>query len=82
MRSSADRLVLRLQRELDRRRAGRLNGDFGDIVVGGAIERVDRARRAEVDDDDVLDLPRIAFRFDRSSYARLRRLIDRLNGRR
>ena len=40
-----------------------------------------RPSAAEIDDDDVPDLPRIVFRFDRSSYNRLRRLIDRLNGR-
>jgi hypothetical protein len=36
---------------------------------------------SELDDDDVIELPRIAFRFDRTNYARLRELIDRLNDR-
>ena len=30
-------------------------------------------------DDDVVDLPRLRLAFDRASYARLRRLLDRLN---
>lgn len=75
------RLVLRLNRDIDDDVLARLNREFGDIVVGGAIERID-ATPSEVDDDDVVDLPRIAFRFDRRSYSRLRHLIDVLNGRR
>ena len=59
----------------------RSQSDFADIVVSGSIERV-KASPSEVDDDDVIDLPRIAFQFDRMSYARLRLLIDQLNGRR
>ena len=33
----------------------------------------------EVADDDHVDLARVAFRFDRHGWARLRILIDRLN---
>ena len=72
------RLVVRLRRELDDAELTELNREFGDIVVSGSIERVD-ATASEVEDGDHVELPRIAFSFDRASYARLRRLIDRLN---
>jgi hypothetical protein len=35
----------------------------------------------EVADDDHVDLARVAFRFDRHHWSRLRMLIDRLNER-
>jgi hypothetical protein len=57
-----------------------LNEEFADIVVRGRIERIE-VTPAEVTDDDHVDLDRIAFRFDRFGFARLRALIDRLNGR-
>ena len=57
-----------------------LNEDFADIVVRDAIEVID-ATSAEITDDDYVDLARIAFRFDRHGWSRLRMLIDRLNGR-
>ena len=57
-----------------------LNDEFADIVVRGRIERIE-ATPAERADDDHVDLERIAFRFDRHGCARLRELIDRLNGR-
>ena len=80
MRLVGRRLVLRLTRELTDDEMAGLDRDFADIVTSGRFERVS-ASPSEVEDDDVVDLPRIAFRFDRSSYNRLRRLIDRLNGR-
>ncbi len=40
-----------------------------------------RRRRSEIADDDHVDLARIAFRFDRHGWSRLRMLIDRLNDR-
>lgn len=58
----------------------RLNDEFVDIVDRGRIE-ASSATKAEVNDGDVPDLPRLRFRFDRSSYARLRQLIDVVNGR-
>ncbi len=80
MRFVGRRLVLRLNRELTDAELAGLDRDFADIVTSGGYERTDAAP-SEVEDDDVPDLPRVAFRFDRMSYARLRRLIDRLNGR-
>ena len=72
------RLVLRLQREPSDELLSRLNDEFADIVVDGEITRVP-ALGAEVTTDDHVDLPRIAFDFDRRSYGRLRAMIDRIN---
>jgi hypothetical protein len=57
-----------------------LNAEFADIVVRGEMEAI-RATAEEVADDDHVDLARIAFRFDRHGWSRLRMLIDRLNDR-
>ena len=46
----------------------------------GEIERIE-ATPAEIADDDHVDLERLAFRFDRRNWARIRELINRLNGR-
>jgi uncharacterized protein (TIGR00730 family) len=80
MRWVGSRLVLRLQRELAEDELAELNQEFPDILAGGEITHVP-ASPSEIEDDDVVELPRIAFRFDRASYARLRELIDRLNQR-
>jgi uncharacterized protein (TIGR00730 family) len=73
------RLVLRLQRELGDDEIEALNDEFGDIVEKGRIERAE-VSDAELRDGDEVDRPRIALRFDRRRWARLRRLIDTLNG--
>jgi uncharacterized protein (TIGR00730 family) len=73
-------LVIRLQRAPDDVTLDALNDEFADIVVRGRIERIEPTP-AERADDDHVDLDRIAFRFDRHNHARLRELIDRLNGR-
>ena len=74
------RLVLRMQRPLDDATVESLNTEFADIVARGQIERVE-ASATERADDDSPDLARIAFRFDRHGWSRLRLLIDRINGR-
>jgi uncharacterized protein (TIGR00730 family) len=72
------RLVLRLERAPSDEELDELNGEFGDILVDGRIERVD-ASEAEVADGDALDRERIALHFDRRRFGRLRLLVDRLN---
>ncbi|HVJ98971.1 MAG TPA: LOG family protein, partial [Acidimicrobiia bacterium] len=57
----------------------RMNEEFADVIVSGRIEPA-TASKAEIADDDVPDLARLKFRFDRHGYARLRTLIDRVNG--
>jgi uncharacterized protein (TIGR00730 family) len=55
-----------------------LNREFADICARGRIERT-QALPAEVNDDDHVDLPRLALRFDRATHGRLRAFIDALN---
>ncbi len=74
------RLVLRLRTAPSPERLAAINEEFADIVVRGAMEVVE-ASAQEIADDDHVDLARIAFRFDRHGWSRLRMLIDRLNDR-
>jgi uncharacterized protein (TIGR00730 family) len=73
-------LVMRMQRAPGAAELGALALDFADIIVRGQLAAIPPTA-AEVEDDDHVELDRIAFRFNRRSWARLRRLIDRLNGR-
>jgi hypothetical protein len=74
------RLVLRVRRAPSAEELVALNRDFADIVVRGEIEVIETTPE-ELADDDHVELPRIAFRFDRHGWSRLRMLIDRLNDR-
>ncbi|MDH3679341.1 MAG: LOG family protein [Acidimicrobiia bacterium] len=72
------RLVLRLRSAISPEALVELNERFADIVVSGEIEAID-ATDAERRDDDHVDLPRLALRFDNRSFARLSQLIHRIN---
>jgi len=74
------RLVLRMQTAPSPERLKALNAEFADIVVRGEMEVIE-ATPEEVADNDHVDLARIAFRFDRHHWSRLRMLIDCLNER-
>jgi uncharacterized protein (TIGR00730 family) len=56
-----------------------MNEDFADIIIGEPIRRI-KPTPEEREDGDHVDLPRIAFGFNRRDYGRLRELIDVLNG--
>lgn len=74
-----DRLVIRLQHRPSDTALAALNEDFADIITGDPV-RVVPPTQEEREDEDFVELPRIAFGFDRKSYGRLREMIDRLNG--
>lgn len=78
MRFVGRRLVLRMSDALTAAEIEQLNDDYADIVVGGSIEAI-TATDSEVEDGDHVQLPRLAFEFDRASYGRLRSLIDAIN---
>jgi len=73
-----DLLVMRLRRAPDPDELDQLNSRFASICVEGRIEATG-ALSPEIAGDDHVDLPRIAFRFDRMSHGRLRALIDTVN---
>lgn len=79
MRVVGRRYVMRLRTAVDDDELDSLNAEFPDITASGGIERIE-ATPAEIDDDDHVHLPRIAFVFNRIHFARLRTLVDRLNG--
>jgi uncharacterized protein (TIGR00730 family) len=74
-----DLLIIRLRSAPTEAELDDLSARFADICIEPGIEATP-ALPAEVADDDVPDLPRIALQFDRASHARLRSLIDALNG--
>jgi len=72
------RLVVRIRSVPTAEELADLDAEFADIRTRGTIEVVDPLP-AEVTSKDHLELPRIAFYFDRLSHGRLRSLIDALN---
>ena len=78
MRFVGKRLVLRLNQPISDDHLARLNNDFSDICLNSTIERV-VATKAETDDKDLPDKPRLAFQFARRDFGRLRQLIDAIN---
>ncbi len=73
-----EKLVIRLKHVPSESALQALNEDFAEIIVGDKIA-VAEPFPEEREDNQHLDLPRIAFDFDRRHYGRLRQLIDVLN---
>jgi hypothetical protein len=55
-----------------------MNEDFTDIIEGEPIRKIE-VTPEEREDDELVQMPRIAFGFNRKDYGRLRQLIDRIN---
>ena len=71
-----DRLVLRLRRPLADAQLAGLQGKFEDVLKGPAEQAPGPVER---EFDEFPELPRLILPFDRSSYSRLRQLIDVVN---
>jgi uncharacterized protein (TIGR00730 family) len=74
-----DLFVIRLKHAPTASAIEAMNEDFADLIVGPKIQSIS-ATPEEVEDDDNVALPRIAFGFNRRDYGRLRQLYDVLNG--
>jgi hypothetical protein len=72
------KLVLRLNHEIPDELVTRLSEDYADIIVRGQISKIETTE-AEKKSNDVVDLPRISFVFDRRGFGRLRGLVDEIN---
>ena len=73
-----DLFIIRLNHAPTETAIEAMNEDFADIIVGPPIKRIEPTPE-EREDNDHLDLQRIAFGFNRRDYGRLRQLIDVLN---
>jgi len=78
MRFVKDLLVIRLNHTPSQSACDGLNEDFTDIIAGEKIHPIE-ATPEEREDRDAVELPRIAFGFNRRDYGRLREMIDVLN---
>jgi hypothetical protein len=78
MRFVKERLVIRLNRAPTGASLKQLNREFADIIQGERL-RVIGPTPDELEDNQELDRPRVAFGFNRRDYGRLRKLIDALN---
>jgi hypothetical protein len=78
MRFVRDLLVIRLQHQPTGSIIEGLNQDFSDLVTNGVIQAI-TATPEERDDNQFVDLPRIAFEFNKRDYGRLRQMIEVLN---
>jgi uncharacterized protein (TIGR00730 family) len=71
-------LVLRVLRLPPEEELAKLAVSFADILREPEIRAVEASAR-EIEDEDSLDLCRVALEFNQSSFGRLRQLIDELN---
>jgi len=73
-----DLFIIRLKHAPSDSAIEAMNEDFADINTGAPIKRIEPTPE-EREDNEHVDLPRIAFSFNRREYGRLRQLIDVLN---
>jgi len=78
MRFVHELLVIRLQHPPSPSAIRGLNEDFADIMNGEKAQLIEPTPE-EREDNQFLDLPRIAFGFNRRDYGRLRQFIEVLN---
>jgi uncharacterized protein (TIGR00730 family) len=78
MRYVKNKLVLRLHQAPSQSLLEQVNEHFRDIVVEGPIA-LGEPLPEERDEPDLLELPRVIFRFNRRSHGRLRQMIDAFN---
>lgn len=78
MRFVGSKLVFRLHEPISDQTLATINDRFADLLSGGEFRQA-TAHRAEADEPELADLPRLSFRYNRRSPGRLRQLIDFLN---
>jgi len=72
-------LVIRMNKPLSAEQIGILQEEFSEIVASGSRLAMSPAFPVERDQPDLLDLPRLAFDFNRRNYGLLEAFIRRLN---
>jgi uncharacterized protein (TIGR00730 family) len=78
IRMIGNELVMRLQHAPTDAQLAELTARFGAVATDGVVRRAE-THAVERRQDDFVDLPRIAFGFDRHGFAEVRGLIDAVN---
>ena len=71
-----EKMVLRMKSALPAARIAHIQASFADLLAAGTIEP---SAALPEEGDDVPELPRLVFQFNRRSLGRLRQLIDYIN---
>ena len=79
MRYVHGRLVIRLTSQLSSEDIRELRDRFHDMITPEGIIAPSEALEAEMDDTDIVHLPRLLIDFNRKDFGRLRSLIDAIN---
>ena len=74
-----DRLVVRLNKKLSEENLAILEAEFSEIIQPGSRLEMHAALPEENDQPDLLDLPRLVFRFNKRNYGLLMAFLRRLN---
>jgi uncharacterized protein (TIGR00730 family) len=72
--------VIRMAAELQTSQIDRLRQEFADILAEGGGMRLTGALPRECDEPELANLPRLVVDFNKRDFARLRQLIDAING--
>ena len=73
-----ERLVIRFRRKLAENAVKEMNREFSDLLIRGKMRQTE-ALRAERNEPDIFDLPRLVMRPYRHNFGRIRQLIDAVN---
>ncbi len=75
-----DKTLLRLTSPIDPKQIDELKVSFSDMLIPGGTISLSSALPAEADEPEISHLPRLVVDFNRRSFARLKQLIDAVNG--
>lgn len=79
MRYVGEKLVVRLLTELNSANLEEINENFSDILIPGGRIYLSEALPDEVDEPEIITLPRLVVDFNLKDFGRLRTLIDEIN---
>lgn len=72
-------LVIRLNKHLSLENLATLEEEFSEIIAPGSRLEMIKAMPEEYDQPDLINLPRLAFRFNKRNYGLLKAFLRRLN---
>lgn len=74
-----DLLVVRVQRPIPEQALMRMQYDFADIIIPDGKIYMAEPHEAEANEPELANIPRLYVDFDRISFGRFRKMVDRIN---